>query len=68
MWSCLVARVKQAEKNQPVPCVGIKYEKSENLDSFKPEKKDLFISHYIFSPTGLLKMNNKKFCKASSKL
>ena len=55
-----VACRKTGIGKQACPCVGVKNEKSENFDSFKPEKKDLFIFHYIFSSTRLLKMINIK--------
>lgn len=55
-----VACRKTGIGKQACLCVGVKYEKSENLDLLKPEKKDLFISHCIFSSTRLLKMINIK--------
>ena len=55
-----VACRKTGIGKQACPYVGVNYEKSENLDSFKPEKKDLFIFHDIFSSTRLLKRINIK--------
>ena len=43
-----VACRKTGIGKQACPCVGVKYEKSENLDSFKPEKKmPIYLPLYI---------------------
>lgn len=55
---------KTGTEKQACPlCVCEKYEELENLIHFNL-KKDLFMFHYILTPTGMLRMDVKIFLQS----